>query len=188
MLNLIAIMLAAAAAAAPASTPVPSGEVELRLREYSGRMYEVDARFDVAASSEVVWGVLTDYENLPRFVTSMRKSRVLETREDGVIVVEQDAVGGFLFLDRSVSVCLDVTRQLARLSFIDTCRKDFWFYEGGWETTDTLDGGTRVSYRLQAQPDFIAPGFVVRRVMNKGARELLVQVREEIRRRAARVR
>lgn len=185
MLGVLAIVIAVAAAAAP---PAPAGDVELRLREYAGRMYEVDARFDVDASSEVVWGVLTDYENLPRFVSSMRKSRVLETREDGVTVIEQDAVGGFLFLDRSVSVCLDVTRHLARLTFIDTCRKDFWFYEGGWETTDTLDGGTRVSYRLQAQPDFIAPGFVVRRVMNKGARELLVQVREEIRRRAALVR
>ncbi|MDX6768842.1 MAG: SRPBCC family protein [Elusimicrobiota bacterium] len=166
--------------------PASAGEVELSLREYSGRMYEVDARFDVSASSAVVWEVLTDYENLPSFVSSMRKSRVLETREDGVVVVEQDAVGGFLFLDRQVSVCLDVKRALDRLNFIDTCRRDFWFYEGGWATTDTLDGGTRVSYRLQAQPDFVAPGFIVKRVMNKGARELLVQVREEILRRAAR--
>jgi uncharacterized protein YndB with AHSA1/START domain len=185
MLSAIAVLLAVSAAAA---SPSASGDVELRLREYADRMYEVDARFDVAASSEVVWGVLTDYENLPRFVSSMRRSRVLETREDGVVVVEQDAVGGFLFLNRAVSVCLDVTRRLTRLTFTDTCRKDFWFYEGGWETSETLDGGTRVSYRLQAQPDFVAPGFVVRRVMNKGARELLVQVRDEIRRRAALVR
>jgi hypothetical protein len=114
----------------------------------------------------------------------MRVSRVLATRPDGTVELEQEAVGGAFLVSRKVSVCLDVTREPGRLDFSDTCRRDFWFYEGGWSTS-TVASGVRVHYRLQAQPDFIAPGFLMRRVMSRGAHELLAQIRTEILRRSA---
>lgn len=178
----LAVLLFCAAGAAAAAEPE---DVSLTLEELSNKRYEVNGTFLVQASSAAVWDVLTDYENIPRFVSSMKRSRVLERRADGMVFLEQEAAGGMFMLTKKVFVCLEVRRGEQWLDFGDRCRRHFWFYEGGWRTRLGPDG-TVVSYRLEVQPDFPAPGFLLRRVMRQGAAELLRQVRAEILRREGR--
>src|SRR5262249_50850529 len=61
---------------------------------------EVQGRCIVHAPPAVVWEVLTDYDGIDRFVSSMRESRVAE-RADHHLLVEQVAVSRlFLFTRR----------------------------------------------------------------------------------------
>ncbi len=177
----VAIFLASAGAASAAG----SDGVTVKLSQHPDKAFEVQGAFTVEASSAVVWGVLADYEHIPDFVPSMKLSRVREARPDGSLLIEQEAVGGMFFVTRKVRVLLNVRRSPDSVQFDDIDRHDFWIYSGGW-TTAPAPGGTSVAYRLLAQPDFPAPSFLLRGIMRRGARDLLVQVRAEIARRAAR--
>lgn len=156
--------------------------VDVRLRRNDDRTYEVHGMFEVAASSPVVWGVLADYEGIPGFVYSMKRSSVRERRPDGTIVLDQEAVGGLFLLSRRVRIVLEVRRSPERLDFVDVGGEDFLSYAGSWQT-QASDAGTLVSYDLRADPRFPAPGFVMKGVMRRGALDLLEQVRDEIVRR-----
>ena len=161
-----------------------AADTEIRLERLPSAAYEVWGGFTVDAATSTVWSVLTDYEGIPSFVSSMRQSHVRETREDGTAVVEQKATGGMFFLSRTVTILLEVRRESGSLRFEDIGRENFWRYEGGWTVQETPEGA-RVGYHLIAQPDFIAPSMIMSRVMRRGARELLDQVRVEILRRSS---
>ena len=177
-MNLIAAMLLALPLVAAAGAP----EIDIRLKRLPNKAYELQGSFTVAASSSIVWGVLTDYEGIPAFVSSMKSSRVRATLSDGAVLLEQRATGGMFFLTRTVTVLLDVRRESQRLVFEDVGRESFWRYEGDWKT-EAAQTGMRVSYRLVAQPDFVTPSLILSRAMKRGAHDLLSQVRAEIIRR-----
>jgi hypothetical protein len=165
------------------AAPAAGAQTRVSLERLPDKAYELHGDFEVASSSAQVWGVLTDYEGIPAFVSSMRSSRVRESRDDGSVLVEQKAVGGMFFVKRTVTILLEVKRGPQTLEFEDVGRESFWRYEGGW-TTEATETGMKVSYHLIAQPDFLAPSMVMSRVMKRGARDLLDQVRAEIVRRS----
>ena len=70
-------------------------------------------------------------------------------------------------------------------SFRDVCGKSFTTYEGTWELT-TIDGGTRVTYRLKADPNGRQPAMLARSAIKGSVRKLLDEVRNEMLARAAR--
>jgi len=146
-------------------------------------LFAIDGRFVVPASSYIAWAVLTDYSKIPTFVSSMKASRVVESRPDGSVVVEQTAVGRMFLVSKRLHVKLAVRRDGDLLDFDDVGRADFWIYSGSWSVLPGPDG-CEVRYRLLAQPDFPAPGFLLRGAMRRSASDLLEQVRAEIQRRA----
>jgi hypothetical protein len=160
--------------------------VDVELVRRPDRAYEVDGRFLVDASTAVVWDVLTDYEDIPSFVKSMRSSRIRETHADGSVLLEQIAVGDMFFLTKTMRVLLEVRRGSQSLKFTDVGRDDFWIYDGSWNARRADGGGgVQVEYHLLVQPDFMAPSFFVRRAMRKGVSQLLEQVQAEMVRRNA---
>jgi len=163
--------------------PAHADDADVRLRRDPDGAYEVQGQFVVLASTGAVWSVLSDYEGIPTFVSSMRSSRVTGSRNDGVTLVEQVAVGGVFFVSKSARVTLEVRRKPERMDFSDVALADFRAYDGSWETQEAA-GGSLVSYHLRAAPRFPAPGFLMRGIMRRGARDLLEQVRAEILRRA----
>lgn len=166
----------------PVRAPAAGG-IDVRLRRNDDKTYEVHGMFEVAASSPVVWSVLADYEGIPGFVYSMKRSAVRERRPDGTVVLDQEAVGGLFLLSRKVRIVLEVRRAPERMDFLDVGGEDFLSYAGSWQT-QASGTGTLVSYDLRADPRFPAPGFVMKGVMRRGALNLLEQVRDEIVRRA----
>lgn len=171
-------------ASALAPSPARADDLDVRLRRNDDKSYEVAGLFSVKASSAVVWGVLEDYAEIPAFVHSMKRSAVRETRPDGTVLVEQEAVGGLFLISKKVHILLEIRRAPERLDFVDVGREDFRSYSGDWRTQPAA-GGTLVTYDLRADPRFPAPGFVMKGVMRRGAIELLQQVRDEIDRRDA---
>jgi hypothetical protein len=129
--------------------------------------------------------VLTDYEGIAGFVSSIRQSTV-KRREQGRIVLEQHGVGKAWIVTVPMHVVLEVREQDERvLAFRDLCGKSFSTYEGQWEIS-TADGRTRVSYRLKADPNGRQPALVAGPAIRGSVKKLLDEVRTEILARAAR--
>lgn len=169
-----------------ASTKVPESGARVDVERRDDGLFAIDGRFSVCASTAAAWSVITDYAGIPTFVTSMKKSRVTGALSDGTLIVEQTAVGRMFLISKTLHVKLEVRRDPGRMTFEDVGRADFWIYSGSWSVHAAPDG-CEVRYRLLAQPDFPAPGFLLGGAMRRGARELLDQVRAEIQRRAAAV-
>jgi hypothetical protein len=136
-------------------------------------------RFYVAADPAVAWGVLTDYERIPRFVSSMKVSRI-ELREDPQdLLLTQEAEGGILFFTKRVHVLLKVHETpMTTIDFEDVDNRDFSLYRGSWTITPCPQGGVSVVYQLNAHRKFDVP--LAGDAMNGGVRDLLTDVQKEI--------
>ena len=144
----------------------------------------LEGKFAVAVPGETAWSVLTDYEHMPEFVSAMRSSHV-QSRQDGVLMVEQESVGRVLFFHRTIRVLLKVREEpLQSIAFEDSSKESFQHYEGSWQIKQAL-GSTVVTYRLNAKADFAAPGFMMRGAYRKIVGELLEQLRAEMNSRPA---
>ncbi|HEV8266060.1 MAG TPA: SRPBCC family protein [Gemmatimonadales bacterium] len=143
--------------------------------------YRIEGSFRVGASAPVAWAVLTDYDNLSSFVSSMRAS--VATRDaSGRLLVTQEAVGRAGPFARTLTVVLEVTEDApARIAFRDLCAGSFHSYTGAWAITPE-DDGVRVTYTLEARPRSSPPLFA-RSILASNARGLLEQVRLEMLRR-----
>ena len=163
-----------------ANTPV-SVDVE----DGTGKTYVVDAAFDVNVPASLAWEVLTDYEGIGRFVSSIRQSTI-QRREAGRVLLEQHGVGRAWIISLPMHVVLDVREHDQRmLVFRDVCGKSFTTYEGTWELT-TIGSGTRVTYRLTADPNGRQPAMLAKSAIRGGVKRLLDEVRAEMLTRGAR--
>jgi ribosome-associated toxin RatA of RatAB toxin-antitoxin module len=139
---------------------------------------EVKAQFYVDADAATAWAVLSDYEHIPQFVSSMKKSHVEKT-ENGDILLTQEAEAGFLFITKRVHVLLKVHEVPGQsIYFQDVSQKDFSFYEGSWNIEPRAEGGVSVVYQLKAKKNFDAP--FAGDYLNGGVKDLLVAVQKQI--------
>jgi carbon monoxide dehydrogenase subunit G len=142
--------------------------------------YRIEGSFGVDTPATTVWAVLTDYDGVPSFVSSMRSSTA--QRESGRLLVTQEAVGKAGPFSRTMHVVLEVTEQAPeRIAFRDVCGGSFYSYAGSW-TISPEGTGVRVTYVLDARPRSSPPLFA-KSIMSSNARGLLEQVRIEILRR-----
>ena len=148
-----------------------------------GNVYVVEGTFEVAASREQVWSILTDYGSLPRFVTDVRSSAVTE-RKAGKVLVAQQATGKAAFIVTTVNLMLEYTEKEGQsITFRDVLKADFDLFEGTWTLTETAKG-TRVSYTLRSTPRINAPRFIVAPAMEASTGRMLNQMQAEIEKRA----
>ena len=178
MTRFLFLLAMAVTATAAAQEPPPAVSV----REANGA-YVVEARFRVAAPAAIVREVLTDYAGIPRFMPDVRSS-VVRRRAGGSVIVEQEAESSFLMFSKRVHLVLDVLEAERVISFRDLCGKSFDKYEGAWTLAPDGDHAT-VTYTLTADPSFKVPGSVLRRLLDRNARQTIAQLRTEAARRAA---
>jgi len=139
---------------------------------------EIKAQFFVDADPKTAWDVLSDYENIPQFVSSMKKSHI-EERKDGDIYLTQEAEAGFLFITKKVHVLLRVHEVPGQgIYFQDVSQKDFLFYEGSWIIQPCSQGGVSIIYHLQAKKKFDAP--FAGDYLHGGVKDLLTAVQKKI--------
>jgi hypothetical protein len=150
----------------------------------NGGTYDVEASFPVTANCAVAWDVLTDYDHLPQFVGSLKRSHIEEYWGRSHFLLEQEFEGGFLFVTKRVRVRLDVRETRCELiRFEDVGHLDFEFYKGFWKIHSDPNGELTVSYSLKAQQNFDEP--FAGDYMKGGIKDLLDSVRREILRRQA---
>jgi ribosome-associated toxin RatA of RatAB toxin-antitoxin module len=159
---------------AAAADPAPSPQVSVQ--EARGT-YTVTARFVVPQPPAIVLAVLSDYEEIPRFMPDVKRSVVVE-RAPGRLVVEQEAVSKFIMFSKQVHLLLEVNEGSGALQFVDRCGKSFKSYQGAWRV-EPKDNGSLVTYELNAQPGFDVPEFVLKRLLKRDSALLVNRLRVE---------
>jgi len=141
-------------------------------------VFTVTAAFVVKQSPRTVMSVLTDYEQIPRFIPDVQVSRVVERTPAGA-VVEQQAVTRFMFFSKTIHLMLVVQESGLAIRFSDRHGKSFALYHGVW-TLSQRDGLTVVDYQLTAKPSFDVPGFVLKRILRRDATVLIDRLKVEV--------
>ena len=153
---------------------------DVSLRQTAG-VFTVTATFDVPHAASLATTVLTDYEQISRFVPDVTRSVVVE-REPGRTVVEQEAVARVLMFSKRVYLRLEVHQEEGIIRFYDRSGRSFSRYEGSWRLTET-HGRTTIAYELTAKPSFDVPEFILGRLLKRDAKKLIEGLRREMARR-----
>jgi hypothetical protein len=173
--------LLCAMAMAPARSFATEG-VTLNLEDLGHGTYRIEGHLKVAGPPYDAWRVLTDYEHIADFVSSLRKSSVKDSTTDRVLL-EQEALGKEFVFSKRIQVLLQVTEiPYKKVIFEDISHKDFEFYEGTWEIQSTPEG-LDIVYRLNCKRTFIVPNMIAKDALKKSVEGLLAEVRTEILRR-----
>lgn len=133
-------------------------EIDVRVaRAADGEATEVAAALTLEIRQDVVWAVLNDFENMPRFVPDIRATRLIREGA-GTKRVEVEGVWRVLFMAFPIRTTLDVV-----------------YSGGGAITIDSVAGNlaihaivrmhgdgpiTRVDYQARIAPDFWLPPLV----------------------------
>jgi len=162
---------------APADTDPPA---DLVVAVENGT-YSVTAHFDVPEPPGVALAVLSDYEQIPRFMPGVRTSVILE-RTSRHVIIEQAAVSQYMMFSKDVHLVLQVTEDGNTLRFVDRAHDSFTLYEGTWRVTpkDGGTGGATVTYAVTARPAFDVPGFILKRLLRRDSRQMVESLRREI--------
>ncbi len=155
----------------------------VKLVELDDGVYEVTAEFFAEVDKQLAWQVLSDYDHLGEFVSSVIESRVLQKSECGLLV-RQKALGKFIVFSEELDTILSIVETPGkRIEFIDLDHQDFYFYRGSW-SLEKAENGVKVIYQVQAKQKRRAPGMVIRHLAKTLAVQLLIEVRTEMNRRA----
>ena len=158
----------------------------LLLADFGRGDYAVEGHFRVPASRPIVWQVLTDYDHMPRFISSMQICQV-QSRKDDHLLLKQEAEGHLWVFSKRIEVLLSVLETpMTEITFEDIGNKDFSSYQGSWEIRESIPGMLEVIYRLNAKRKFPAPGFLAKAAFEKNVGSLLNEVRAEMLRRQER--
>jgi carbon monoxide dehydrogenase subunit G len=149
----------------------------LTVREERG-VYTVTARFQVDQPVSVAWSVLTDYEQIPRFLPDIKTSIVRE-RAAGRVIVEQEAVSRMMMFSKRVHLILEITQETGTIRFRDRCGGSFAQYEGTWRLV-ARDGGTVIEYALTARPSFDGPEFILKRLLKRDSGLMIERLSREM--------
>jgi|GEM_PF-2288139 len=154
-------------------------EVRVSISKGPRNSHIVEGQFSITASSSAAWEILTDYDHLSAFVSSIKSSRRVRP-ENGNWIVEQVMIGRAGIFKKRIYLLPEVKESLGeKILFRDISRESFKSYSGLWELT-SRDGDILVVYKLEATPAFFSPDFLTVRAFKGNVKLLLEEVRDEI--------
>jgi ribosome-associated toxin RatA of RatAB toxin-antitoxin module len=182
--RVVLVLALAIVATVPAGARAADEDGEqVRLQEEDG-LYTVAAQFLVQVPAATAMEVLTDYENIPRFLPDVRTSIVRE-RTSGRVVIEQEAVAKVMMFSRRIHLVLEIVQTAGEIAFRDLCGRSFQRYEGTWRVFEDGDA-VRVEYALTARPSTGIPAFFVRRLLEGDVKDTIRRLQLEMIARTAR--
>jgi carbon monoxide dehydrogenase subunit G len=120
-----------------------------------GARFSIGASATVAAPPRVVWEVLTDYDNLARFIPGLASSKV-ELRAGQRVVVEQKGAARFLFFSYPIDVRLEVLESPAAWISSRSIGGNLRRMTGRYEL-EAAPGGSVLRYSGELEPAFELP-------------------------------
>jgi uncharacterized membrane protein len=177
-LGIIAPRARSTASEPPAAPHEPKVRVDI-----SGDTIRVDVDFLVDAPIEQVWAVLTDFENMPKFISNLKESKVLERSSERALLL-QKGVASF----GPVTFSFEAEREI-RLTPTDRVqskllRGNLKRYAG--DTSLHARGRqTRIVFHSEAATDAFIPPYFGRRFVENETREQYLEIAAEIARRMA---
>ncbi len=155
-----------------------------------GEFIQTDARVDLPVAPDLAWAVLTDYERYPRFISSMRESKIVSRSPDG-LVVEQKGRFSILFFSQEIETRLLVSEFPPDVIESRAIEGDFRVMTGRYELSQ-LGNNVRLSYSGRLVPKFSLPPVfglsIVRYILLRNFREMVEEIlrRDAVGRRADR--
>jgi len=170
---ILSLQIAAAAAADDLSVDV----------DRNGRTFAVRASATVAAPVSTVWEVLTDYDNLARFIPGLSRSAV-QVRSANRVVVEQKGEARFLVFSYPIEVRLEVIESPTDSITSRAIEGNLKRLRGRYELR-SAGGGIQLRYSGELEPDFALPPIIGTLAVRTMVEEQFGAMVAEIERRAA---
>lgn len=163
-------------------SPLGAQEVAIQMGKGGRGALSFSGTFTVPRGLPAAWDVLSDYEGIPRFVASVKSSRV-HIRQTNQVILHQVGAWKVLVFSDTFSVLLDIHEAAPnRIDFKDMSHKNFDIYEGSWVLTP--EGmGTRVTYTLLSKLPSAVVTQMAAGTMREAAGVFLNEVRTEMIRR-----
>ena len=151
--------------------------IETRI-EREGEYITVSASALMQVDARIAWEVLSDYDNLARFIPDMTSSRAV-SRSGNRVLVEQKGEFGFFFYKQPVDVLLEVLEapphRIDARRIAGNIRELETRYELG-----TSAAGVRFDYSGRFIPDFSLPPLIgmpiVRRIVERRFRAMVEEI------------
>ena len=151
--------------------------------ERDGDTIQILAKLKVDAHHHIAWQVLTDYNNLARFVPGMQVSRII-SKPGEPILLKQIGQSGFLMFTFPVEVVTQITEiQLESIRFL-AVSGNLKSQSGEWRIKQEADR-TLVIYQSSIVPGFWVPPLVGPAVISQDVSGKIIGIAEEMQRRAA---
>lgn len=114
---------------------------------------------------QVAWTVLSDYDQLAKFIPDIKSSRVL-SRHGNVVRVEQKGDVGFLFYKEQVNVLLEVQEDPPNRISARGLEGNVRGLETRYELSSSASG-VRLDYSGRFDPDFAIPPLIGMPIVNR---------------------
>lgn len=148
-----------------------------------GERFEVRAKAALSAPAAVVWQVLTDYEQLPRFVPGLSRSKV-RLREGNRVQLEQSGEARFLLFSFPIEVQLEVLESPREWVTSRAVGGNLRRMYGRYELQPGAARGTVLLYYGEIVPDFRLPRFIGTAAVRGMVERQFTAMVEEIERRS----
>lgn len=172
---LIAVVTLLLGSSAHAQSPV--AEISFLVTR-EGDLIQTEASVDLPVAPDRVWGVLTDYERYPGFISGMDVSKIVARGPDG-LVVEQKGRFSFLFFSQAIEARILVSERPPDAIDSRAIDGDFRVMTGHYELLPIGDK-VRLSFSGRMVPGFELPPVVglgiVRHVLLRNFREMLDEI------------
>ena len=163
--------------AALAAPCLASAQIEVRIERKHG-VFQVHAESAVAVDAATAWQVLTDYNELARFVPDMRSSRIVSA-PGRPLLLEQHGEAGFLIFNLDIQVVLQIDETPPdRLAF-RAVSGNMKRMQGEWRIQ--RDARTiRLAYQAEIEPDFWVPPLISSGVLKRNVERQVSGVVQEM--------
>lgn len=151
-------------------------------RTADGKTIEVEVALVIPIDHDVIWEVLNDYENMPRFVPDVLATRLISAGP-GKKRVEIEGVARFVFLEFATHTTLDVVYPPDGSIALDSVAGNLAIH--GVVRVHRDGAATRVDYRVRIAPDFWLPPLIGDYLIGRQIRRQFEGMVAEMHRRAA---
>jgi ribosome-associated toxin RatA of RatAB toxin-antitoxin module len=138
---------------------------------------------EINTPPELAYAVVTDYDNLSRFVSAMDSSFVVSRDSTGVLVRQIGTAG--LLIRRKIRLALRFEEHPPSTVRFEIIEGDFPSYYGTWRF-ERCETGTRLVYSVTLRPPAFIPAWMIRPMLERTLCQTLGEVAGECLRRSAR--
>ncbi|NTW70328.1 MAG: cyclase [Chlorobiaceae bacterium] len=118
----------------------------------------------INAPPVVVWKVLTDYNNLKRYIPRMVESDLVEDKGNLKVIALLGEFRVFLF-KKTIRVSINMHETYPSRIDYEKISGDFEVYRGAWILQMYSSGGTILTYESEIKPSFLAPDFILQGIL-----------------------
>ncbi|NTW51647.1 MAG: cyclase [Chlorobiaceae bacterium] len=139
-----------------------NGEIIVKLTSLDNGVTGVFGKIYIKARPEIVWAVLTDYNNHKHYIPKITDSGLISGNGNEQVIFQSGQTTILIFRKRVYIKVKTHGEYLKQLDF-QQIAGDFKVYHGRWILDESPQGkGTFLTYECEVKPDFFAPAFVVR--------------------------